>query len=397
VRAVARRDLATTTPPVTVAGVQAALDPDEVVLYYFFLRPTLLLITTIDAAEVVVERIALGDDGRAKLDTLIAVLGSLTGSNLSMDAAIIKPLGTRLLPEVGRRLLAGKQRLIVSAHRLLHWYPFAAMLYEGAPLIASLSVRHVPNLTSLVMPRATSPGPAGLARMAAVVVSEFPGREVALPRLARAREEAQDALDLYRAAGRPVTMLSEPTREQFAEAVANGTLTDAWCLHIATHGHSVADDVSRDAPMESTLELSDGPIDGFEIAAAGLRNQVVVLAACDAGQLAISGRGMTEQPGDELFGLPAAFLESGCGSVLAPIWPADDDATAELITSFHHYLAAGVSADLALAQAQRDYLAVARPLRRHAYYWAPLELITVGRPALASPANAPDSEEIRHA
>ena len=143
-------------------------------------------------------------------------------------------------------------------------------------------------------------------------------------------------------------------------------------------------------------ELSDGPIDGFEIAAASLRSQVVVLAACDAGQLAISGRGMAEQPGDELFGLAAAFLESGCGTVLAPIWPADDDATAELITSFHHYLAAGVSADLALAQAQRDYLVAAGPLHRHAYYWAPLQLITVGRPASASPADAHDSEEIRH-
>ena len=398
-RAVARRDLAATLPPVTVAAVQAALDPDEVVLSYFFLRPTTLLVTTIDAAEIVVERIALGDDGRARLDTLIAVLGSLTGSNLSMDAAIIQPLGARLLPEQGRRLLAGKRRLIVSAHRLLHWYPFAAMPRDGQPIIASLSVRHVPNLTSLVMPRPAPPGTAGPAGLAGVVVSEFPGREAELPRLPRlprARAEAQDALAVYQAAG-AATMLTEPTREQFAAGVADGTLTGAWCLHVATHGHSVADEDSRDAPMESTLELADGPIDGFEIAAAGLRSEVVVLAACDAGQLAISGRGMTEQPGDELFGLPAAFLESGCGSVLAPVWPADDNATAELITAFHRHLAAGQPADLALAAAQREYLAAAGALRRRAYYWAPLQLITVGRPASASPAGIPEVEEIRHA
>ena len=396
-RAVARRDLTARLPPVTVAAVQAVLDPDEVVLYYFFLRPTTLLAVTIDAAEVVVERIALGEDGRARLDTLIAVLGSLTGSNLSMDAAIIQPLGARLLPEQGRRLLAGKQRLIVSAHRLLHWYPFAALPCDGAPLIASLSVRHVPNLTSLVLPRPAAPGPARPAGLAAVVVSEFPGRAAELPRLPRARAEAQDALALYQAAGRPATMLTEPTREQFAAGVADGTLTGAWCLHVATHGHSVADGDSRDAPMESTLELSDGPVDGFEIATAGLRSEVVVLAACDAGQLAISGRGLTEQPGDELFGLPAAFLESGCGSVLAPVWPADDNAIATLITSFHRHLAAGGPADLALALAQREYLASARPLQRRAYYWAPLQLITVGRPASASPAAAPETEETRHA
>ncbi|MGH3394105.1 MAG: CHAT domain-containing protein, partial [Streptosporangiaceae bacterium] len=146
-----------------------------------------------------------------------------------------------------------------------------------------------------------------------------------------------------------------------------------------------------------TLELSDGPVDGFEIAAAGLRSEVVVLAACDAGQLAISGRGLAEQPGDELFGLPAAFLESGCGSVLAPVWPADDNATAALITCFHRHLAAGAPADLALARAQREYLAAAGPLQRRAYYWAPLQLLTVGRPASAGPAAAPETEETCHA
>jgi CHAT domain-containing protein len=395
-RAVARRRLTAAMPPVTVAAVQAALDPDEIVLYYYFLRPTTLLVTTIDAHEVVVERIALGDDGRAKLDRLIEVLGSLTGSNLSMDKAFIEPLGARLMPEQGRGLLAGKRRLIVSAHRLLHWYPFAAMGYEGGPLIASLSVRHVPNLTSLVMPRGTPPGKAAPTRTAGVVVSEFPGRETVFPPLPRARDEAQYALALYRAAGRPAVLLSEPTREQFAASVASGTLTDTWCLHVATHGHSVADDVSKDAPMESTLELSDGPIDGFEIAAANLRSEVAILAACDAGQLAIKGRGMTEQPGDEMFGLPAAFLESGCGSVLAPIWPADDKAIAQVIISFHRHLAAGAAADLALARALRQYLAIADPKQRHAYYWAPLQLITVGRPASASPASALDLEEIRH-
>jgi CHAT domain-containing protein len=83
--------------------------------------------------------------------------------------------------------------------------------------------------------------------------------------------------------------------------------------------------------------------------------------------------------------------------VLAPVWPADDNATAELITAFHRHLAAGQPADLALAAAQREYLAAAGALRRRAYYWAPLQLITVGRPAPASPAGIPEVEEIRHA
>jgi CHAT domain-containing protein len=99
-----------------------------------------------------------------------------------------------------------------------------------------------------------------------------------------------------------------------------------------------------------------------------------------AGQRAIGGRGPPEQPGDELFGLSAAFLDARCRSVLAPIWPAEDKTISPIITMFHRNLAKGAPADIALAQAQRAFLDTAGLVQRPAYYWAPLMLTAVGRP-----------------
>src|ERR1019366_349285 len=100
-------------------------------------------------------------------------------------------------------------------------------------------------------------------------------------------------------------------------------------------------DVCSSDLLESVLELADNSVDGYEIAAANLECEVVVLTACYAGQRAISGRGRAEQPGDELFGLSAAFLDARCRSVLAPAWPADDEAISRIITAFHRNLAQG--------------------------------------------------------
>jgi CHAT domain-containing protein len=335
-RAISRRDPDAKVPPVTLAGLQAALEPDEAVIYYYWLSPLSLLVVTTTAEAIVVERKLVGQDQRTRLERLIEVLGSLTGSNRGLDAAFIEPLAPVLTPVDGQHLLDGKQRLIVSPHRLLHWYPFAAMPYRGQPLVRSFALRYAPNLTSLLVPR---PDP-GAPRMAALAVSEFPGRPE-LGKLPGVRQVAADITDIYSKPSIPAELMAEPTRGKVLAAMRDGTLARGWCLHLDTHGHSLMDEISRDAPLESVLELADNSVDGYEIAAANLECEVVVLTACYAGQRAISGRGRAEQPGDELFGLSAAFLDARCRSVLAPAWPADDEAISRIITAFHRNLAQG--------------------------------------------------------
>jgi CHAT domain-containing protein len=374
--AISRRNSDAQVPSVTLAGLQAALEADEAVIYYYWLLPLTLLLVTITSEAIVTERKIFEPDQRTLLEGLITVLGSLKGSNRGLEAAFIEPLARVLTPVDGQPLLEGKQRLIVSPHRLLHWYPFAAMPYQGQPLVRSFALRYAPNLTSLLVPR-SDPGPS---RMAALAVSGFPGRPE-LGDLRGVRAEAADIEAIYSAAGIPSALMAEPTRGEVLAAMRDGRLSGAWCLHLATHGHSLMDEISRDAPLESVLELADNSVDGYEIAAADLACEVVVLTACYAGQRAVSGRGLAEQPGDELFGLSAAFLDARCRSVLAPAWPAQDDAISRLIAAFHRNLTHGSPADIALAQAQRAFLDAATAKERPAYYWASLTLTAIGRPA----------------
>jgi CHAT domain-containing protein len=134
--------------------------------------------------------------------------------------------------------------------------------------------------------------------------------------------------------------------------------------------------------MDSVLQLADGAVDGLEISSWPLeRCGVVTLSACEAGQLAITGRGMDELPGDEMFGLPAAFLEAGARSVLASVWPAVEEG-GEIIVSFHRHIAAGVAADLALQAAQCEYLDARAGAPARAYFWAGLFLLSLGRLAV---------------
>ena len=374
-RAISMRDPEAVVPTVTLAGIQKLLEPDEAVIYYYWLRPLTLLVVTLTAGAMAVESKPVKQEQRTLLESMIGELGTLKGSNLNLDAHYFAPLAAVLTPAEGLSLLDGKQRLIVSPHRLLHWYPFAAMPYQGEPLVRSFAIRYAPNLTSLLVPR---PDP-GQARMAALAVSEFPGRPD-LGELRGVRREAEDITAIYSAAGIPAALTAEPTRAEVLAAIRDGSLAAARCLLLATHGHSLMDEVSKDAPLESVLELADDSVDGYEIAAGDLGCEIVVLTACYAGQRAIGGRGMAEQPGDEIFGLSAAFLEARCRSVLAPAWPADDGVMARLITAFHRNLAQGSPADIALARAQHQFLDTANAKERRAYYWAPLMLTTIGRP-----------------
>ena len=81
-----------------------------------------------------------------------------------------------------------------------------------------------------------------------------------------------------------------------------------------------------------------------------------------------------------MFGLPTAFLEAGARSVLASVWPADE-ASGEIIVSFHGHVAAGVAPDLALQAAQHEYLDAQAGAPTRAYFWAGLFLLSLGRPA----------------
>jgi CHAT domain-containing protein len=82
-----------------------------------------------------------------------------------------------------------------------------------------------------------------------------------------------------------------------------------------------------------------------DLVRAPLRSRIVVLAACHAGtSVALEGA--------EYVGLPAAFLEAGSLSVVAPLWAVDSRSTATFMAEFYDALS-GATPAVAVREAQR--------------------------------------------
>ncbi|HUN32621.1 MAG TPA: CHAT domain-containing protein [Trebonia sp.] len=363
----ARRHGVAALEPFSLSAVQARLDPRDVIVYHYWLSQTVLLIVTIDHLSCAVERVDL-EGSRDELAEIAAALASLDGQVEWLDEEI-PPLGRLLLPREGAPLLAGKRRLLISPQGFLHQLPFHAFDWEGEPLISRLAVCYIPNLTTLLAARAAAgSGP----RVFGLGISRFPA---ARP-LINAPAELAGVTAAYQGTGTQVTTLAEEaaTRERVGGLGASGQLRDFSVLHFATHGQSG----SSDDPYSASLLLADGQVDGLDISQWDLGAELVVLSACRVGQRAISGRGQVGEAlfGDEMFGLPAAFLSAGAREVLGGLWPVNDRAAVEIMPALHQHLAEGRPSDEALALAINAYRAQSPGM----YKWAPLKLVSIARP-----------------
>jgi CHAT domain-containing protein len=143
----------------------------------------------------------------------------------------------------------------------------------------------------------------------------------------------------------------------------------AGIIHLAAHATY---DPAR--PFWTHLELtatpgsvarpaeSDGKLHVFEIYGLNLKSaSLVVLSACNS---ALGAR----DEGDDLIGLPRAFLYAGAPAVLTTLWRVADEATAILMQRFYERLRQGAAPADALSRAQRDLLE--QPATREPYFWA---------------------------
>ena len=134
--------------------------------------------------------------------------------------------------------------------------------------------------------------------------------------------------------------------------------------HFSCHG--VMDPLS---PAASGLLLTpgrgaDGRLSATEISTLDLPTGLVMLSACDTGL----GR---SQGGDEVAGLPRAFIVAGAREVVSSLWKVDDLSTAVLVKHFYRNLAAGKDSAEALRLSMME---VRRVLNPHPAYWAAFTL-----------------------
>jgi tetratricopeptide (TPR) repeat protein len=244
-------------------------------------------------------------------------------------------------------LLQQARTLLIVPDRYLFETPWSA-LHDGTKYLGErYELRLLPSSVLLALAPVAAKRPDG-AQTASPCILGYAGQP---PLLHLAAELAVVQACL------PNARLINPARtSDFAWAVAPSL------LHIAAHGR-----INRQTPLLSQWELADGPLllaDALNVALHG--TTLLTLSGCETGT--------TPEQGGVLLALAGAFLCAGAQTVLASLWPVDDESTQRLMTALYAALQQGMPLAQALPQAQHQlrqagfahpfYCAAFQPLSR---------------------------------
>ncbi len=235
--------------------------------------------------------------------------------------------------------LTGSHRhWVVSPHGPVHRVPLHALRAPEGYLVERLDFAVSPSVR--VWEEGATPVSATQARQA--LVAGVPS--IKLPAVEGEVKQVSDHLQSLE-----VTSLLHPTRQDLTDQAPQAEI-----LHLAAHGS-----LRRDNPAYSFIELADGPFYVHDLVHLQLPASLVVLTACS------SARGAAPA-GDEWIGLARGFLQAGAGTVVASLWPIQDEPTVELMDEFYEEFKLGVSAPIALGRAMRSLMQE----RPHPWHWA---------------------------
>jgi len=404
--------------PLDLASVRRSLDPGTLLLAYSVgAERSLLFAVTAEGRGTGIEVYALPLGARrvrSEVGAFREQLATGVGAERARDLyqALIAP---------AERLLARASRILVMPDGPLHGLPFAALARGGAKgqaeyLIESKPIHTVVSMTVYAELRKTRreplagvskptvaafgdprypsparPGPTAIAMRGAAsddapqaveeevcidpdAVSDAQVRSAVergtkFEPLPASRLEVEALASLY--APYALVYLGEEATEERAKSLGK----EPKIVHFACHAL-----LNDRFPLDSALALTipqrpgegqeNGLLQAWEIfESVRLDADLVTLSACESGM----GK---EMGGEGLVGLARAFQYAGARSVLASLWPVQDDASAALMVRFYGYLRTGRTKDEALRQAQVDAIhdaargATARPLD-----WAAWKLI----------------------
>ena len=246
--------------------------------------------------------------------------------------------------------LNGVDELTIVPHGLLHYLPFSALHDGRAHIIQNHTIRISPNASLLkyvsAAPDMESPIAVPWGAEVAAVGYSMNGQLPEAPR------EAERVAELF--GGRPLLEL-EATSDAIRTIASQVRL-----LHLATHAEFRADN-----PLFSGLALADRWLTTLDLFNWRTSASLVTLSACQTGKGVIGG-------GDEVLGLLRALLYAGARSIVASLWPVQDQVTSRFMTELYTHLAAGKPKAKALQTAQ---LAVLDSSWSHPYFWAPFFLV----------------------
>lgn len=156
------------------------------------------------------------------------------------------------------------------------------------------------------------------------------------------------------------TLLNEAAQKNtFLQAAPNYAY-----LHLASHAQM--NDENGDYSFISFSQTSDtvqqeNLLFVRELYNVPLKAEMVVLSACETalGEL---------QEGEGIISLARAFAYAGANSIITTLWQVSDQRSAELVTAFYGFLAAGSTKDAALWQAKNTL--IEQGFNAHPYNWA---------------------------
>ncbi len=339
--------------PVDLAMVQTRLPANVALLQYLVLPERLLTFvirrTSLDIVDTTISQPILAQK----------VTALRTGIQSTRPAGDLTTLAGELygviIGDIERAgLLEGVETLGIVPNGVLHQLPFSALLaasHGGRPLVERYDLFKVSSATllwlALEQRQAVGAWPAVELLALSNPAGDLPGADAEVDAIATHFE-------------RRALFSKKDARKEVLENLRPGRRI----VHLATHG--VLDPWE---PTRSYLVMADG--DRLTLGDAwGLpleHTLLTVLSACDTGIGAILA-------GDDVVSLESAFLYAGSSSVVATLWPVDDEATAALMQRFYANLASGMEKARALGEAQRWMSQGDTERWRDPYFWAGFSL-----------------------
>lgn len=339
--------------PLTVAEIQALLDPGTLLLSYSLgaERSWLWAVTADSAASFELPGRAAIEQAARRLHQRLSTFDVADRGEEAREAAGLSRI---LLGPVADRLPG--QRLAIVADGALHYLPFGAL-----PGLSEPEIVYLPSASALAAQRRTLAGRPPAPRRLAVLADPAFAPGGPFERLPASRDEAEALAAL--APGEARVVLGSAAGRS---TVLGDRLRGFRIVHFATHGVLDTERPALSGLALSTVDEHGHAREGFlhlrDVYNLRLDADLVVLSGC---QTAL-GR---EVRGEGLIGLTRGFQYAGAARVVASLWRVEDRATAALMTLFYRAMwEEGLSPAAALRQAQTRLRGERR--WRDPYFWA---------------------------
>ena len=205
---------------------------------------------------------------------------------------------------------------------------WANLKFKDRRLFEYCPVAVVPNLSCLPYISKPFSEKSGIAIVGPPEYKDMPE----FVRLEGAENECNEIHKLYpegRIIGK-MLMGNTSTEKEFWDLVKQAESTGS-IFHIACHGVTEPEE-----PMHSGFILGDGRVDAMEIAMSSMPFDEVILSACSTGWRPLEVQSI-KLTGDDMMGLPGAFIESGARAVLVSIPLVDDETGSIFMIQYHKF------------------------------------------------------------